>query len=42
MTWNKEYHLLFIDNPVRTGFSFTDSDEGLVTSESEVAENLYK
>ena len=31
VTWNKYYHMLYVDNPVRTGFSFTRSDKGLVT-----------
>jgi len=40
-TWNKEYSLVFIDNPVGTGFSYTESDFGFSTNEKEVAENLY-
>lgn len=23
-TWNSKYHMLYIDNPVGAGFSFTD------------------
>lgn len=33
--------MLYIDNPVGTGFSFTDSDKGYATNEDDVAENLY-
>ncbi|CAF1317606.1 unnamed protein product, partial [Didymodactylos carnosus] len=28
ITWNSKYHLLYIDNPVGTGFSFTNNDDG--------------
>ena len=43
MTWNKEYHMIYIDNPVKTGFSFTQVvDKGLVTSEEQIAEYLYR
>ena len=27
-SWNQEFGLLFIDNPVGTGYSFTDNDKG--------------
>lgn len=36
-----DYHLIFIDNPVGTGFSFTDNDEGYCTNELCVATGLY-
>ena len=43
VTWNTDYHMLFIDNPVGTGFSFTDSSKkGLSKNEDEVADNLYR
>ena len=43
VTWNKEYHMIYIDNPVKTGFSFTQVvDKGLVTSEEQIAEYLYR
>ena len=42
MTWNSKYSMLYIDNPVGTGFSFTDSDKGYATNEDDVAVNLYK
>ena len=41
-TWNTKYAMLFIDNPVGAGFSFTDSSEGFSTDEFEVSENLYQ
>src|SRR5690606_24198458 len=41
-TWNQEFALLFIDNPVGTGFSFTESDNGYVNNELEVSRDLYE
>jgi vitellogenic carboxypeptidase-like protein len=41
ITWNSKYHLLFIDQPVGTGFSFTKSEDGYVRNEDEVARDLY-
>jgi len=41
VTWNDKYSMLYIDNPVGTGFSFTGDDAGYSTNESEVAVNLY-
>ena len=41
ISWNKNYHLIFIDNPVGTGFSFTDDPEGFVRSQEDVARDLY-
>lgn len=41
ITWNSKYHLLFIDQPVGTGFSFTQSEDGYVRNEDEVARDLY-
>jgi vitellogenic carboxypeptidase-like protein len=40
-SWNKNYHLLFIDNPVGTGFSFTDDSQGYAQSQDDVARDLY-
>ncbi|XP_062619799.1 probable serine carboxypeptidase CPVL isoform X1 [Saccostrea cucullata] len=41
MTWNTKYSMLYIDNPVGTGFSFTGKDEGYATNEQDVARDLY-
>eukprot|EP00297_Palpitomonas_bilix_P008069 CAMPEP_0113880674 /NCGR_PEP_ID=MMETSP0780_2-20120614/7922_1 /TAXON_ID=652834 /ORGANISM="Palpitomonas bilix" /LENGTH=473 /DNA_ID=CAMNT_0000867387 /DNA_START=186 /DNA_END=1607 /DNA_ORIENTATION=+ /assembly_acc=CAM_ASM_000599 len=41
VNWNSKYHVLYIDNPVGTGFSFTDSDEGYAKYETDVARDLY-
>jgi len=40
-SWNKNYHILFIDQPVGTGFSFTGSG-GYVTTGQEMEDNLYR
>ncbi|KAI8515364.1 hypothetical protein Bbelb_061770 [Branchiostoma belcheri] len=40
-TWVSEYSMLFIDNPVGTGFSFTDSDAGYARNQTNIADNLY-
>ncbi|GFX54290.1 probable serine carboxypeptidase CPVL [Trichonephila clavipes] len=41
-TWAKEYHVIYVDNPVGTGFSFTGSHNGYVTNQNEVADDLYE
>lgn len=40
ITWNQNYAMIFIDNPVGVGFSYTDAT-GYSTTEEEVAQNLY-
>ncbi|XP_026753233.2 venom serine carboxypeptidase-like [Galleria mellonella] len=40
-SWGKNHSLLFIDNPVGTGFSFTDDDRGYATNQTMIGENLY-
>ena len=40
--WTNEFNMLYIDNPVGSGFSFTDSDQGYATSEEDIAENLFR
>ncbi|GAB0097761.1 venom serine carboxypeptidase-like [Sergentomyia squamirostris] len=41
-SWHKNHHLLYIDNPVGTGFSFTDDEEGYSKTEAEVGQNLHE
>lgn len=41
ITWNSKYSMLYIDNPVGTGFSFTDMDIGYAKNEVDVARDLY-
>lgn len=40
-SWGKNHSLLFIDNPVGTGYSFTDDDRGYATNQTTIGENLY-
>lgn len=37
VTWAKDYSLLFLDNPVGAGFSFTDDDRGYPNNEDDVS-----
>jgi len=41
-SWNERYAILYIDNPVGTGFSFTPFDSAYSHTEAEVSENLYR
>lgn len=41
ISWNSMYSLLYIDNPVGTGYSFTANDDGYTHSQDEVARDLY-
>jgi vitellogenic carboxypeptidase-like protein len=40
VSWNQDYHLLFLDNPVGTGFSFTGSEDGYATNQTQVGHEL--
>ncbi|XP_045420168.1 probable serine carboxypeptidase CPVL isoform X2 [Lemur catta] len=39
--WTTTLSMLYIDNPVGTGFSFTDDPHGYAVNEDDVAQNLY-
>lgn len=39
-TWVKDVNVLFIDNPVGTGFSYTDHNSALTTTNKQIAEDL--
>ncbi|XP_037072651.1 venom serine carboxypeptidase-like isoform X2 [Pollicipes pollicipes] len=41
LTWVNTHNVLYIDNPVGTGFSFTDDDEGYAKNQDDVARDLY-
>jgi len=41
-TWARNFNMLYIDNPVGTGYSFTKSDDGYVTNETEVGRDLFE
>ncbi|XP_040328301.1 putative serine carboxypeptidase CPVL isoform X2 [Herpailurus yagouaroundi] len=40
-SWITTFSMLYIDNPVGTGFSFTDDPQGYAVNEDDVARNLY-
>ncbi|KAG7469698.1 hypothetical protein MATL_G00131650 [Megalops atlanticus] len=39
--WTSRYSVLYIDNPVGTGFSFTDDDRGFARDQDDVGRDLY-
>ncbi|KAJ0182077.1 hypothetical protein K1T71_002799 [Dendrolimus kikuchii] len=41
VTWASHYSLLFIDNPVGTGFSFTNDEKGYPKNEDDLGEQLF-
>jgi vitellogenic carboxypeptidase-like protein len=41
VNWNQHHHLLFLDNPVGTGFSFTESVAGFATDQKTVGSDLH-
>ncbi|KAF4677538.1 hypothetical protein FOL47_000926 [Perkinsus chesapeaki] len=42
VTWANSYHMVFVDSPVGTGYSYTDYPEGYANStEHDVTEQLY-
>lgn len=40
-SWIESMSLIYFDNPVGTGFSFTSKDQGFATTEDDVARDLY-
>lgn len=41
LSWHRFFNMLYIDQPVGTGFSYTNSKNGYITNMSEMAEQLY-
>ncbi|XP_050522901.1 venom serine carboxypeptidase-like [Daktulosphaira vitifoliae] len=41
-SWTTTHSVLYIDNPVGTGFSYTEDDAGYNTNESQVGLNMYE
>lgn len=39
--WNQEYNVLFLDQPIGTGYSYAGSDNAYATNQDEVATDLY-
>ena len=40
-SWSRRAHMLYVDNPVGTGFSFADDPEGVPSVQSEVGDDLH-
>eukprot|EP00357_Protocruzia_adherens_P011598 CAMPEP_0114989334 /NCGR_PEP_ID=MMETSP0216-20121206/10138_1 /TAXON_ID=223996 /ORGANISM="Protocruzia adherens, Strain Boccale" /LENGTH=466 /DNA_ID=CAMNT_0002352297 /DNA_START=31 /DNA_END=1428 /DNA_ORIENTATION=+ len=40
-TWNDEFDVLFIDNPVGTGYSYIGSKDDYISNEDEMVKNFY-
>nr|CAD7574031.1 unnamed protein product [Timema californicum] len=40
-SWHKNHSLIFIDNPVGTGFSYTENDAGYASNQTQVGNELY-
>ncbi|RWS21326.1 putative serine carboxypeptidase CPVL-like protein, partial [Leptotrombidium deliense] len=40
-SWTKSFSMLYIDQPVGTGFSFTDDDKGYAKNLNESTDNVY-
>ncbi|GAB6021027.1 hypothetical protein CHUAL_003664 [Chamberlinius hualienensis] len=40
--WGVPFNLIFFDNPVGAGFSFTENDAGYANNQDDVANNLYE
>jgi vitellogenic carboxypeptidase-like protein len=40
-SWNVNHNLLYIDNPVGTGYSFTQNDSGYAVNETDVGRDVY-
>lgn len=39
--WTNTHSMLYVDNPVGTGFSYTEDDSGYSTDQTAVAQNMY-
>jgi len=42
VAWTHDFNMLYIDQPVGTGYSFTGDDAGFATNEDEVARDLHE
>ncbi|CAB3230539.1 unnamed protein product [Arctia plantaginis] len=42
VTWASDYSLLFLDNPVGAGFSFTDDDRGYPNNEDDIGDQMLQ
>ncbi|EGG15670.1 peptidase S10 family protein [Cavenderia fasciculata] len=42
ITWNTDYHMIYIDNPVNTGFSYSSEVAGCSSNQDQIAYNLHQ
>ncbi|XP_064467760.1 probable serine carboxypeptidase CPVL [Ornithodoros turicata] len=42
LTWARQFSMLYVDNPVGAGFSFTEDDAGYARNQTDVANDLYE
>ncbi len=40
-SWHRKAHMLYIDNPIGSGFSFTENPKGYSTDQASISANLY-
>ena len=40
--WSQDAHVLFLDSPVGTGFSYTEEEEGYPTNDEQVASHIVE
>ncbi|GIX94956.1 probable serine carboxypeptidase CPVL [Caerostris extrusa] len=40
--WAENFQIIYVDNPVGTGFSFTEDSKGYVRNQEEMAEDMYE
>lgn len=40
-SWNQEYNMIFIDNPIGTGLSYAENFFNIPTDQAEVASDFY-
>ncbi|KRX08530.1 hypothetical protein PPERSA_13011 [Pseudocohnilembus persalinus] len=41
-SWNQNYNMIFIDNPIGTGLSYAESQDDLATTTQELADDFFK
>lgn len=41
VNWNIDHHMLFLDNPLGTGFSFTSDLDRMATNQTTIGQDLY-
>lgn len=42
LSWSNNYNVIYIDQPVGSGFSFTNSSAGRIRNQEQVADHLYE